>query len=265
MTAADRVLVLMYHRVGEVRTAAEGRYCIAPQRFAAQMRLLADKGYQAVAIDALVAWLAGGPALAQGAFVLTFDDGFQGVLTHALPVLEELGWPLTVFLVTDRLGGVDAWTRNGNPAGTTHPLMTTDEVLAMRQRGCSFHSHTRTHASLPMLDDAALADQLAGSRATLADLLGHDVDYLAYPYGHLDERVEAAARAAGYRAAFSVQPGFNRQDVNPFRVRRLDVFGTDSPATLLRKMHLGSNDGSLGHTLRYYAGQATGRLTGRAA
>ncbi len=122
----------------------------------------------------------------------------------------------------------------------------------MQRRGCSFHSHTRRHLSLPGLDDAALTAELAGSRAALAALLGEEDFYLAYPYGHVDDRVESAARAAGYKAAFSVQSGFNRRDVNPFRIRRLDVFGTDTPRMLLRKMQLGSNDGSLRGALGYY-------------
>jgi len=152
----------------------------------------------------------------EGAFLLTFDDGFRGVWEHALPVLEKLGWPFTVFLVSDLIGGDDVWTRSSNPAGITFPLLDAKEIRDMQGRGCSFHSHTRSHASLTTLDNGELADQLAGSREALADLLGHEVRYIAYPYGHLDERVEAATRAAGYRAAFATQPGFNRRDVNCF-------------------------------------------------
>jgi peptidoglycan/xylan/chitin deacetylase (PgdA/CDA1 family) len=216
------------------------------------MHHLADLGYRAVSIDAFVRWLDGGPPLKSGDFVLTFDDGFLGVRDHALPVLEQLGWPFAVFLVTDLLGGADSWMRNDGTTGGQHPLLSVEDMRAMRQRGCSFHSHTRRHRRLPGLDNASLADELAGSRATLATLVGADDHYLAYPYGHVDDRVESAARAAGYKAAFSVQPGFNRSDVNPFRIRRLDVFGTDTPRMLLRKMQLGSNDGSLRGSLGYY-------------
>ena len=265
MISSDRVLVLMYHRVGQVGNDLEARYCVSPERFKAHMQALVKRGHRAVPERALVDWLHGGPRLPQGAFVLTFDDGFRGVREHALPVLEALGWPFTVFLVSDLLGDEDVWTRSRNPDGTTYPLLTAEEVLDMQRRGCSFHSHTRSHASLPTLGDAALADELAGSRSTLTGLLGHGVDFLAYPFGHLDERVEAATRGAGYRAAFSVQPGFNRQDVNPYRIRRLDVSGTDTPTMLLRKMRLGSNDGSLGNAVGYYWNRVTARLTGRAA
>ena len=98
-----------------------------------------------------------------------------------------------------------------------YPLLNEYEIRDMLQRNVSFHSHTRSHADLPTLNDEQLVDELTGPRRTLSALLGDDVPVLAYPFGHLDERVEAASRAAGYRAAFSTQPGFNRQNVNPFR------------------------------------------------
>jgi peptidoglycan/xylan/chitin deacetylase (PgdA/CDA1 family) len=254
----------MYHRVGDAHNAWEARYAISPKRFAAHMRMLARQGYYAVDINSVVNWLEGGPALPEGAFLLTFDDGFLGVHNHAWPVLRTLDWPFTVFLVADCIGGQDRWTRTSNPSGTTYPLLGAAHIHAMHAEGVSFHSHTRSHASLPKLDDVGLADELTGSRVMLAEMLGRPVDYIAYPFGHLDERVEAATQSAGYRAAFSTQPGFNRRDVNRFRIRRLDIFGTDTPAMLLRKIRLGSNDGSLGHAARYYWNQLTGRLPGAA-
>jgi peptidoglycan/xylan/chitin deacetylase (PgdA/CDA1 family) len=260
-----RVPVLMYHQVRDPLNEWEARYFIAPRNFSAHMRALANKGYRAVTIDALVEWLQGGQPLPEGSIVITFDDGFRGVREHAMPVLEELGWPFTVFLVSDLIGQEDVWDRVFNPSGASYPLLDAEEIRDMARRGVSFHSHTRSHASLPTLDDARLADQLAGSRRELVNLLGHDVDYLAYPFGHLDDRVEAAARAAGYRAAFSTRSGFNRQDVELFRIRRIDVFGTDTPAMLLRKIRLGTNDGTLRHAASYYMNRLRSRLPGIAS
>ena len=262
MNGAQRVPVLMYHRVGESRNDWESRYAIAPGSFARHMQTLSARGYHAVGIEALVSWLEGGPSLPEGALLITFDDGFRGVREHALPVLEKLGWPCTVFLVSDLIGAEDVWTRASNPSGVTYPLLDAGEIREMQHRGVSFHSHTRSHPSLPSLDDDQLAEQLAGSRRALAALLGHEVPYLAYPFGHLDARVEAATRAAGYRAAFSTQPGFNRRDVNRFRIRRIDVYGTDTPTMLIRKVKLGANDGSLRHAAQYYLGRLKGRLPG---
>ena len=263
MSQKERVTVLMYHRVGDALNDWEARYAITPLNFAAHMRALAKAGYQAVSVDALVDWLENGISLPGKPVLLTFDDGFRGVRDHALPELEKLGWSCTVFLVSDLIGGEDVWTRASNPSGKTYPLLDAEEIQDMQRRSVSFHSHTRSHASLPSLDDAQLADQLQASRQVLAELLHHEVDYIAYPFGHLDARVEAATRAAGYRAAFSTQPGFNRRDVNRFRIRRLDVFGTDTPTMLLRKIRFGSNDGSLLSVARYYLDRLRGHLPWR--
>jgi peptidoglycan/xylan/chitin deacetylase (PgdA/CDA1 family) len=259
--AAARVPVLMYHRVGEVRDAGEARYAIDPAGFASHMRALAAQGYQAVHIDAFVEWLEGGADLPDGAFLLTFDDGFLGVHDHAWQVLRALEWPFTVFLVSDRIGGRDEWIERDDPPASSHPLLDVEHIRAMQAEGVSFQSHTRSHRSLTGLDDDGLREELEGSRQALAALIGSDVEYLAYPFGHADAKVEAAARAAGYRAAFCTQPGFNRLDVDPFQIRRLDVYGTDSAATLLRKIRLGTSDGSLANAARYYVSRARARLS----
>lgn len=256
----QRVPILMYHRVGDAHNDWERKYCVSAARFSSQMHALKRAGWRAVSIDDFFAWLDGSIELPEQSFLLTFDDGFLGVHEHAAPVLTALGWSATVFLVTQLIGQRDAWCEAHNPSGVTYPLMDASHIRELRACGFSFHSHTRSHADLPTLDDGALHDQLAGARDDLQALLGAAVDYLAYPYGHVDDRVQQAAQAAGYRAAFSVQPGFNRRDVDRFRLRRLDVFGTDSAAVLLRKIKLGSNDGSLKAGVGYYLKQLQCRL-----
>jgi peptidoglycan/xylan/chitin deacetylase (PgdA/CDA1 family) len=257
---AERIPVLMYHRVGDANNDWERKYCVSAARFAEHMHTLVRAGWQAVTIDDFFAWLDGSVELPARSFLLTFDDGFLGVHEHAAPVLKALGWPATVFLVSQLIGQRDAWCEAHNTSGVTYPLMDASHIRELAGLGFSFHSHTRSHADLPTLDDNALHGQLAGARDDLQSLLGETVDYLAYPYGRYDDRVLHAAQAAGYRAAFSVQPGFNRRDIDRFRLRRLDVFGTDSAAALRRKITLGSNDGSLGHSLRYTANRVLARL-----
>lgn len=260
MSSSAGVIVLMYHRVGAARNTWEARYAISPERFGAHMQALARNGLHAVSMASLGDWLAGRAPLTAGAFVLTFDDGFRDVRLHALPLLERLDWPFTVFLVSSLVGREDLWTRGSNPDGATYPLLNVEEILDMQRRGVSFQSHSCSHPSLPTLADDTLAGELTESRAALQRMLGRPVDYLAYPFGHCDERVVAAARRAGYRAAFSTQPGFNRRDVDRFRIRRIDVYGTDTPSMLLRKVKLGTNDGSASNLARYYLGRARARL-----
>lgn len=130
----------------------------------------------------------------------------------------------------------------------------------MQRRGTSFQSHSGTHKRLPELGDSQLHGELRGSREALEALLDEAVPYLAYPFGAEDQRVREAARAAGYRAAFSTRSGFNGPGVDRWSLRRLEVYGTDSAAMLLRKIRLGSNDGSMGAVARYLAGRVAARF-----
>jgi peptidoglycan/xylan/chitin deacetylase (PgdA/CDA1 family) len=250
----------MYHRVGEAHNDWERRYCISPARFESHMKALQSSGLHPCTIDRFVAWLEGHGTLPEGSFVLTFDDGFFGVYEHAFPLLAAMGWPATVFLVSGLLGRKDAWTAKDNPAGKTYPLLGAREIDEMAKRGFSFHSHTRSHPDLRKLPPQALREELVGARQDLENLLGRAVPYLAYPYGWFDEAVMDATRSSGYTAAFSTQPGFNRRDVDRYRIRRLDVYGSDTASALLRKIALGSNDGSWWHSVRYYGERMAARL-----
>src|SRR5690349_8292741 len=92
----------------------------------------------------------------------------------------------------------------------------------------SFGAHSRTHASLPGLEQDALGREVHGCRAELETALGAPVRLFAYPYGERDERVEAEVEAAGFVAACGIEPGRNRPNCEPFALRRLEVRGTDS-------------------------------------
>lgn len=249
----QRVPVLMYHRLGESHNDWEKKYCVSPERFREHMQLLAKQGYHAVGINDFMDWMKGQRVLPEGSFLLTFDDGFLGIHDHAAAVLEPLKWPATVFLVSGLTGLCDEWCRDHNPSGATYPLLDQGHIESLRQRGFSFHSHTRSHPDLTSLSAPHLADELSGSRDDLTELLGEPVDYLAYPYGRYNAEVVGAAESAGYTAAFSVQPGFNRPDTDRFRIRRIDVFGTDTAAMLGRKIRFGSNDGTWKMSVLYYA------------
>jgi peptidoglycan/xylan/chitin deacetylase (PgdA/CDA1 family) len=260
LTEASRVTVLMYHRIGEASNDWERRFSVSPQRFAEHMRALQAHGMRPCPVGDFVAWLEGAGTLCQGSFVLTFDDGYLGVYEHAFPRLSQMGWPATVFLVSDLIGRVDTWTARENPSGRTYPLLGRGEIEAMARGGFSFQSHSRGHPDLRHLARPQLLEELAGARRDLEDLLGRPVPYLAYPFGRYDENVLEATKACGYAAAFSVQPGFNRRDVDRYRIRRLDVYGTDSAAALMRKISLGSNDGSWWQSVRYYADRIVDRI-----
>lgn len=88
---------------------------------------------------------------------------------------------------------------------TTPRYLDASGVRRLRDFAAEISSHTRSHPLLPQLSDEALRDELVGSRTALCQLLG-GCEGLAYPNGDSDERVAAAAQAAGYKYAVAVTP-----------------------------------------------------------
>jgi len=82
----------------------------------------------------------------------------------------------------------------------------------------------------------------------------------AYPYGLFDEQVVEAVAAAGYRAACTTRPGFNRPGIDPLRLRRIEVFGTDAVWRLAQKIRFGCNTSGVTRPMRYYWGRLRARV-----
>jgi peptidoglycan/xylan/chitin deacetylase (PgdA/CDA1 family) len=165
---------------------------------------------------------------------LTFDDGFSGVLEHALPEVRRQGLPMTVFLVAQTLTdeGLDAWwVRTPPPWPLT--TLTVDEVLHLRDLGVDLQSHSWAHQDLPELDEDACEKDLRRSREFLEDLLHGPVPYLAYPRGLHDAGVRRAACRAGYSHAFALPEG--PEQVDEYAVPRVGIHRGNGTRTLAVK------------------------------
>ena len=111
--------ILMYHRVGAPRSVpASNKWCVNEEDFRWQLDALLSRGYRGAALNELLETPSAGSRRA----VLTFDDGYRGVFESALPALLDRGFSATVFVVTDRLGGVSDWDREAPCEPISMPL-----------------------------------------------------------------------------------------------------------------------------------------------
>ena len=159
----------------------------------------------------------------EDAVAITFDDGFANFASTAWPVLREHGLPATVFVVTDRVGGTNAWSDSETPAIPELPLLDWDTLGRLAEEGVELGSHTRTHARLPGLEPGALAEEVAGAADELEEHAGVRPAGFAYPYGSLDQ---AAHRMVGdtYRWACTTELGVLPSDPEAHRLPRLDAY-----------------------------------------
>ncbi|MFB4203314.1 polysaccharide deacetylase family protein [Arhodomonas sp. KWT2] len=109
---APSLLVLTYHRVlprDDPRWADEQPgMLVSPQTLRMHLAVL---GRHFTPVH-LADWLdarARGAAMPRRACAITFDDGWRDNYEHAYPVLREMGWPATVFLVSDLIGTAEGF------------------------------------------------------------------------------------------------------------------------------------------------------------
>jgi peptidoglycan/xylan/chitin deacetylase (PgdA/CDA1 family) len=219
--------ILTYHAIDPSWGAP---LSVSPDLFARQLAWL-QRGRPIVALhDAVPPNGAAGPG---DAIALTFDDAFTSVYEHAMPILERMRVPATIFLIAKTLdpagGGFEVDWVDRPPA---LPLRVLDavQVKELQATGVRFGSHSYGHQDLTTLGYDACLEDLRRSRAVLEDLLGEPVTALAYPRGRHDERVRRAAANAGFVRSYGlVVPESVR---GPQAVPRIGVYPTDTPWSL---------------------------------
>jgi len=225
--------------------------------FERQMRWLAAR-YAVVPLEELVDRLSRGGSL-RGVAAVTFDDGYGGVFEYAWPLLRDLGIPATVFIVAEAPGRADSFWWDHPEARRAHASARRQHWLTVLRgdnaaiveslapmhderrpapwcRAADWHTitsavtsglrlgaHSATHRSLPALDPVDLQLEVVESRDVIMRRTGVTPEFYAYPYGLWNDRVRLAVRAAGYRAAFTLDYGHITAAADRWALRRVNV------------------------------------------
>jgi peptidoglycan/xylan/chitin deacetylase (PgdA/CDA1 family) len=189
-----------------------------PSWFAETMRVLHAAGFRTVD---LANWVARGRPALERTLAITFDDGLRSILKTA-DTLVRYNFQATVFVVTHRMGGDNAWP--GQPSRITRaPLLHWSDLNALASAGFAFGSHTRSHVDLTSCDSFSLATELRGSREDVEDRLGQPCRLVAYPYGSASSAVREAALLE-YDAAFGTRLDLASPRDNIGFISRIDAY-----------------------------------------
>ena len=237
--------VLCYHRIGGPLELGVTR--VSRSVFARQMTALARAGWRSVSLAEFANRIMSvgvqaigvgaqhaaplhnhtvGPFLSPGTthdpprtFLLTFDDGYASLAEHAYPVLADLGFTATTFLITDYVGQANTWDVRYTWDRLAH--LGWEQIEHWRARGFDFGSHGATHRRLTWLDDDAVRADLGRSREVLRARLGAEAARaIAYPFGAVDARIVRCASTAGYELGF----GGVQATGEPLNLARVPVY-----------------------------------------
>ena len=196
--------MLYYHSVPDVYRA----------QFEEQMRIVASDT-RPVAVSGLNHLPAGSHSVA-----ITFDDALESFVENAVPVLQRLGIPATVFAVTDVLGTTPEWGKSYY--SPDERVMSAEQLRALPEL-IDVGSHTLTHSDLTLVSTEALSKEITHSREKLEALLQRPVTMFAFPYGSFNSTAVCACREAGYVRVFTTEPSLVPKDATEFVVGRVGV------------------------------------------
>lgn len=198
------LVVLLYHRVLPSPDPNDP-WSVRVSDFEDHMDVLASEGFRDVSLGEL--WSSDAPPRGK-AVLIAFDDGYRSAAEHAVPVLRAARRTAAFFLVAGAMGGTSEWER---PFGLRpSPLMDGTDARALIAAGMSIGSHSMTHRDLSGADEAALRDEIGGSKARLEAAIGTPIEAFSVPFGRDDGRLDGHLVAAGYRCKLT----------DPFAARR---------------------------------------------
>lgn len=195
--------ILVYHQIALAppKGSPFRSLYVAPNAFARQMAWLKLLGYTGLSMSGLQPYLQGEKSAK--VVGITFDDGYQNNLLHALPVLSKYGFSSTCYAVSGLLGQTNIWDQSQGIAQT--PLMNQAELRQWALAGQEVGSHTQNHVDLSALSDEASEQEIKAGKDQLQAVIEQPVNHFCYPYGRYQDPHVALAREAGFLSATTTQ------------------------------------------------------------
>lgn len=200
--------ILVYHAVSGVTPNGTG---LAPETLERHLRMLVVSGYVFIPLSLTVAWRDGQIQIPRKTVSITFDDGYTDFETIALPILERLQVPATLFFVGD--GGAYR-----NRVGKPHELISLERLKELQRHPLiELGYHSRSHPDLRTLrDEDELRDECESPFPT---------KFFAYPGGNYLPRVLDCLKSLGYTHAFSIKRKLVTKDSHVLAMPRTVITG----------------------------------------
>ncbi len=234
--ARPQVPVLCYHHIREIQMPSrkDRGYEVTLAQFKAQMKALADSGYQTILPDQLNDYLVYGTPLPPKPVMLTYDDTSEEHFTIAKPEMEKYGFKGVFFLMTISID---------RPR-----YMTKAQIKQLADDGHAVASHTWDHHRVDRYKSENTVEergvkkvvndweqQLGKSKKTIEEITGKPVVDFAYPFGIWSKEGIPEIRKQGYRMAFQLST--KRDSLEPmYTVRRMIVSPEWSAEGMIRVM-----------------------------
>ncbi|WP_258102785.1 polysaccharide deacetylase family protein [Marinoscillum sp. MHG1-6] len=203
------IVCFVYHRFGDDQYPSTN---VSLKDFKAHLSYLKDNGFQVLSFaDAIDYLQSDGPK--KKTAVITIDDGYKSFYDNALPLLSKFGFPATVYINTETVGGDD--------------YMTWEELRSATAQKIEIGNHTHSHKYF--LDESEFSryntfqSEIEKSQQLIKNNLGITPVTFAYPFGEFDPKMKDIVRRAGFKAAVAQNSGVISTQTDLFRCPRFPM------------------------------------------
>lgn len=226
--------ILMYHRIGPRRggSTVSGHY-VSIDLLEKQLQFFKRLGYTAMSLSGFESALRE-PSPGVKPLAITFDDAYESVFIHALPILCRLEMRATIFAVSGLVGKTNRWDEL--KGDVSERVMGAAQIREAESYGVEIGSHSLSHADLLQCSEEQAEEEIRCSKRILEQITGKRVDWFSYPYGSHDERIRSIVRKAGYLGACGTSRTLNTRNTDRFALARINMRATTTIPWLIYKL-----------------------------
>ena len=187
------VVCFLYHRFGDSRYPSTN---ISRKDFEAHLTWLKAHDFQVLSLSDAIDYRKSDKEYRK-TVVITIDDGYASFYENALPLLKKFGFPATLFVNTETVGGND--------------YMGWNEIKEVQKHGIEIGNHTHSHAYfLNQPEDeryTAFENEVMLAQQLIKENTDTTPEVFAYPYGELDIKMREVIEKLGFKAAAAQNSG----------------------------------------------------------
>ena len=203
--------ILLYHRISDSKNDPH-RLCVSPENFREQIKFLKEN-FRVIPLVQLVREVRS-KKLKSKTVVITFYYGYSDNLHNALPVLQELDIPATIFFTAGYVGSNklfywDLYAQTGEntpPEDQGRPLTLDEAKTLSTARIIEIGGHTINHPKLAKIPPNEQFVEIFKGKIIVEEMLDIPLLSFAYPFGgrdSFDKNTIELVKKAGFQYACS--------------------------------------------------------------
>ncbi len=209
----NSAVIFTYHRFGENRFPTTNTTL---SQFRVHLDILKNNNYTVLSLDKIIDAYEQGTTLPNRVVALTVDDAYRSFYENAWPLLQEYGFPVTIFVSTDPVDRASKSSQSSN-------YMTWDMLRDLHNNGALISNHTASHLHMITASKETNIKEIEKSQQRFQDELGFKPDIFAYPYGEYNLAARQIIVDMGFRAAFGQHSGVSHGGADIFTLPRFAI------------------------------------------